>query len=67
MDEWYSREADVLTWMRRPRDRTVIPVSQTAKQVPQPVVPQNETIKIRTARWLPAYVLATASLDRNSV
>lgn len=40
---------------------------QTAKQIPQPVVPQNETIKIRTARWLPAYVLATASLDRKSV
>lgn len=32
-----------------------------------PVVPQNETIKIRTARWLPVYVLATASLDRKSV
>lgn len=30
-------------------------------------VPQNETTKIRTARWPPAYVLATASLDRKSV
>lgn len=67
MDEWHSREADVLTWMRRPRDRTPSRSSQTAKQVPQPVVPQNETIKIRTGRWLPAYVPATASLDRNSV
>lgn len=51
----------------RPRDRTPSRSSQTAKQVSQPVVPQNETIKIRTARWLPAYVLATASLDRKSV
>lgn len=67
MDEWHSRDADVLAWMRTAAWSHAIPVIANCKASSQPAVPQNETTKIRTARWPPAYVFATASLDRKSV
>lgn len=67
MDEWHSRDAEVLAWMRTAAWSHAIPVIANCKASSPTGRASERDHQDPTARWLPAYVLATASLDRKSV